>query len=776
VKKSAALLIVLGTFMLWTSPAFAYQGGLIQGKLPSANTVGMTTNLHLLTDNNSNTAPDALWNDGYLQYTLDAPMKITEIYFGGQNGDYLYTFLNSAGAVVGSQQIFGTQRLALPTPIMNVKYVRISQNYNGYRIWNEIDVYTGAPDSPANFNAVASSGQVALSWNASGGATSYNVYRNGVKLFTGITTLSQTVTGLTNNTNYIWAVSASSQYGESAKSSTITTNYDSIPPTKVANLEGTASATSVSLSWDENDALDGVVGYNVYKNGTKVNGAPITTNSYNVTGLTIGLNYTFIVRAVDGTSNESEASDPLSITTKDSTPPAQPVNLSAQTGDRTVNLSWDPNTEPDINGYKIYNGAAYLITVPKNQYMFGLNELTNGGSYTFKVVAVDITGNESVPATITAIPNDRTPPGKPVNLTAAVGNSGVSLFWSANPEPDLKGYYIYRNGTRLSLPVTKDIYRQISGLTNGTEYSFEVSAVDNSGNESPRSLIFKATPDPTADTTPPGTPTGITASANKRDITASWETNADPDLVGYFVYLDGVRATYAPISANTFTISNLEKGKTYSVSVSSIDTSGNESPRSSPVSVSIANVPAPTGLKARHAEAGGIDLTWTNTDPAPDKYLIYRNGLKIAESTSPQYNDTTAEIERNYIYMVSGYREEVESERASASITYTKNPIGFEETNTTITALDLIKGASGYLLLFSGFILLVLAMMFGPQIQTFVLWIISRFRGNRSTGSDDSQTYTIRVKNPGKVQKQLNKIYKTSNYARVLKKGRKGGM
>ncbi len=85
---------------------------------------------------------------------------------------------------------------------------------------------SGALPAPTNLRATAGDGQVTLSWNAVGAATSYTVYysatsgagTSGTRL-PGITDTSVSVTGLANATTYYFVVSASDSNGESAVSS-----------------------------------------------------------------------------------------------------------------------------------------------------------------------------------------------------------------------------------------------------------------------------------------------------------------------------------------------------------------------------------------------------------------------------------------------------------------------------------------------------------------------------------------------------------------------------
>ncbi|MBX7550544.1 glycoside hydrolase family 18 protein [Streptomyces sp. NPDC004232] len=78
------------------------------------------------------------------------------------------------------------------------------------------------PAAPAGLTAGSvTASSVALSWPAVTGATSYTVYRDGVKSQT-VTGTSATVTGLSAATAYSFQVTASNDAGESAKSAAVT--------------------------------------------------------------------------------------------------------------------------------------------------------------------------------------------------------------------------------------------------------------------------------------------------------------------------------------------------------------------------------------------------------------------------------------------------------------------------------------------------------------------------------------------------------------------------
>ena len=95
------------------------------------------------------------------------------------------------------------------------------------------------------------------------------------------------------------------------------------------------------------------------------------------------------------------------------------------------------------------------------------------------------------------------PPATPTNLTAIPDDEQVHLTWTANSEPDVVGYNVYRSsalpvttaGTPLNgaTPVAATNYLDIS-LVNNSEYFYAITAVDAGGHASPLTAAVSATP------------------------------------------------------------------------------------------------------------------------------------------------------------------------------------------------------------------------------------------------------------------------------------------
>ncbi|MGK0190271.1 MAG: fibronectin type 3 domain-containing protein, partial [Verrucomicrobiales bacterium] len=94
------------------------------------------------------------------------------------------------------------------------------------------------------------------------------------------------------------------------------------------------------------------------------------------------------------------------------------------------------------------------------------------------------------------------PPSAPANLTAIAGDQLVTVDWDDNTETDVAGYNVYRSDVTGPLNGATPIVGNgvvDTGLSNGTTYSYFVTAVDIMGNESGFSATVSATPTATAE-------------------------------------------------------------------------------------------------------------------------------------------------------------------------------------------------------------------------------------------------------------------------------------
>ena len=122
---------------------------------------------------------------------------------------------------------------------------------------------------------------------------------------------------------------------------------------------------------------------------------------------------------------------------------------------------------------------------------------------TFNGHLYELRSDPSSPITVNL--SDTFPPTVPTGLTAVPSNNGaaptIDLSWEPNTDPDLAGYHVYRRTAtgafqRLTQqPVLGPAFSD-TAVTLGTTYTYRVTAVDNTGNESPASTEVTETPHP----------------------------------------------------------------------------------------------------------------------------------------------------------------------------------------------------------------------------------------------------------------------------------------
>ena len=83
----------------------------------------------------------------------------------------------------------------------------------------------------------------------------------------------------------------------------------------------------------------------------------------------------------------------------DLTPPSSPRGLATATGDNQIEVSWLPNPEPDVAGYRVYVSTSYHGTYQPigstTQTFFFDRGSRNGYTYYYAVSAYDFNDNES---------------------------------------------------------------------------------------------------------------------------------------------------------------------------------------------------------------------------------------------------------------------------------------------------------------------------------------------------------------------------------------------
>ena len=155
-----------------------------------------------------------------------------------------------------------------------------------------------------------------------------------------------------------------------------------------------------------------------------------------------------------------------------------------------VTLAWDPNTEPDLAGYRIYYGSApgvYGTTITIGmQTTYAVTNLSPGTWY-FAITAFNTSGLESgysneVSTTITA------PPMLSSMTGASITETSATISWTTNQDSDSQVQYGlttgYGSSTNLNASMVSSHSQVLSGLASGTLYHYRVLSRDAAGNVS----------------------------------------------------------------------------------------------------------------------------------------------------------------------------------------------------------------------------------------------------------------------------------------------------
>lgn len=512
-------------------------------------------------------------------------------------------------------------------------------------------------------------GDITLSWNPAWDPSPpimYNIYMatvsGGQNFFVPdyVTTLATfQVSGLLNGTRYYFVVRAEDSWGFEdsntvERSAIPTTPLDYTPPTfgGIQSAIDAGTGGSVTLGWnaandpdtpESNSDPSLPIVYNVYYSPTPGGQDFLTPNAstgntnYDVTGLTNGIPYYFVVRAEDNVGNEDVNLVELSAiptTPIDNTPPTFGGLTSALDlgTDGDISLTWsaadDPDT-PECNSdpslpitYNIYYSKTSMGQDFANpnattiNTMYDVTGLDNGALYYFIVRAEDTAGNEETNViertAMPTTPVDSTPPnfaGIQFAIDAGTGGT-VTLNWLAATDPDTP-----ECNSDPSLPVNYDVFYStasggqdfvspnattqllsidITGLTNGVQYFFVVRARDAVGNQELNTVEQSAIPTTPTDDTPP-TFGGLTSAFDPQtggNVTLMWSPATDPDTIHcnsdpslpivYLVYASVTPGGQNFLLPNTTTqntqieITGLQNGLTYYFVVRARDDAGNQ--------------------------------------------------------------------------------------------------------------------------------------------------------------------------------------------------------
>jgi fibronectin type 3 domain-containing protein len=583
------------------------------------------------------------------------------------------------------------------------------------------------PLAPATLTATPGELMATITWSAVNGATGYNVKRGTTAggpyttIAANVPTTSYVDQGLDSSNTYYYVVSsintiaACVSLGNSPEASVKPTGICAKPATP--QVTATAGNGQVTLTWA---AVGGATAYNVDRSETGATGyaslaqVPAPTTTYVDSAVVFGKTYYYKVTAK--AACDSDASAEVSAAPLCSPPATAPTALGAtapNTGSMVV-LTWTavPGAKTTDRYYimrKLSSAGSYTkideVAPPTTTY----NDETavNATVYNYAVTYFNGTctsGNSNVVTATAACVMD-----KPV-LTLKPGNNTIDLSWTAPANGSLSGFRVYRKDTGnyalvTSLTGAGSTSYTDSGLTNGTTYTYYVTAVGNCNADSDTKSSAPVC-------TPLSAPVNLQASAGDGTVTLTWD--AVPGADHYTVSRGSASggpytplAPASPIKTNSYTDTGLTNGQTYyyvvTVSNGSCDSVSSSQASAMPQTCPSQGPPGKPTLSI--TKSSQVKVDWTAATPAPvGGYNILRGpsaagpytsvgtvGSAIVTFTDP----TDATVGTTYYYQVKAIGDLCSNTSAASSITLACSTLAQPTASITANADGSIKVSWG---------------------------------------------------------------------------------
>jgi fibronectin type 3 domain-containing protein len=445
--------------------------------------------------------------------------------------------------------------------------------------------------------------------------------------------------------------------------------YDSTIPSVPRDVTVVPCGDSLQIKWfkvtrDVIGRNDSIQNYTIYRGDSAGDPSPInigTTGQVSSDSSYVYFMYSandlrpafgekifwYRIKAADVYGNFGNLSSPVAGYMSDTNPPAPPVNLTAESFEEYIKLTWDENAEPDMGGYNVYRGICGWDSVciegieqrgcnkwdyvPYPMYLIGNIDdkdstvyedrgvpVNSPICYRYSVKAFDMTQNASdTSKTVCQRLREKTPPNPPVISGLKARDGAIKVEWVSPPVQDLFGFIVERADTqtgpwvRISdelkfpevvecedIPVTNawaadSIFSFLDTTVVAQKiYYYRVKGADCGGNIGEASAYVETY---TFDFSAPPKPTDVTVSplSGECALKIEWKPDFDTANHGFVVFRSlSSNKDYLQMSpvieGNEFMDRKITAGKQYYYRVQYFGKDGGSSSLSNPVSGMVA--------------------------------------------------------------------------------------------------------------------------------------------------------------------------------------------
>ncbi len=173
----------------------------------------------------------------------------------------------------------------------------------------------------------------------------------------------------------------------------------------------------------------------------------------------------------------------------------RPESLTAADAPDAVHLEWHAGA-PEFRIFrKLPDEAGWTQIGTSTKPSYTDSTIEYGKVYDYMVEAIEKTATgyaESEDSEEKSFkPKDTFAPAVPTSLSAVPGSRSIELVWERNTEKDFASYRVFRDGRQIADGLTAPAFSD-RDVKPGTRYQYQVSAMDNAGNESARSSVAEA--------------------------------------------------------------------------------------------------------------------------------------------------------------------------------------------------------------------------------------------------------------------------------------------